>query len=110
MEDILNKENVTIGMGVHECMYTDVISHTVVAISPTKKTITLQRDKVTLLTDPVIIAGGFVGHCVEQPKYLIERDKEGTISKAYWSDKFNCYRVSCNHIYMGRRYYYDYNF
>lgn len=109
----LSPDTVRVGEGVTVSLYTDKQAHTVIAVSKTGKTITVQRDKVERLTKPEFVAGGFAGYCtnLHDIKYDITPDKNGATSKAYWSDRYGAYYVSkCFRISAGRHERYDYNF
>ena len=119
-EDELKKElqisknyNVKVGDGVTIHYYSDAHAGTVIA--RTKTTLTIQQDKATLKDGwkPEIVSGGFVGHCVNQDsqEYDYERDENGRIYKAHWSNvKGRFIADGCLSISNGRDEYYDYNF
>ena len=105
--------NVKVGDGVTIHYYSDAHAGTVIA--RTKTTLTIQQDKATLKEGwkPEIIPGGFVGHCVNQDEqeYDYERDENGRIYKAHWSNvKGRFVAEGCLSISNGRNEYYDYNF
>ena len=107
----LKKEEAVIGAGATVVLYTDRQAHTIIA--KTAQTITLQRDKVTRLTDPVIVPGGFAGHCTNNNdiEYSYEPDSNGSITKAHWSEKKQAYLVGGHlRVIEGRHEFYDYNF
>ena len=110
---IEERREVKVGDGVTVCYYSDCKAYTV--IKRTKATITIQRDKATLDPSfkPEFIAGGFVGHCVNQSEqtYTYERDENGTIQTARWSERDGMFKVNgCLKVYNGRHEFYDYNF
>ena len=107
------RRNVTVGEGVTLHYYTDAHAYTVIA--RTKTTLTIQRDKATLDPNfkPNIIPGGFAGHCTNQNEqtYTYERDPQGTIQKAFWSERDGMFKVDGDlRVYNGRHECYDYNF
>jgi hypothetical protein len=100
-----------VGNGATYCMYSDRIACTIIKV--TAKTITLQEDKAIQLTDPVIIPGGFAGHCINNNdiKYSYERDLMGSVKVARWSAKQQKYIVDgYAPVIAGRHKFYDYNF
>lgn len=110
---IEERREVKVGDGVTVRYYSDSEAYTV--IKRTKSTITIQRDKATLDPNfkPEFIAGGFAGHCVNQNEqtYTYERDENGTIQTARWSEKDGMFKVNgCLKVFNGRREFYDYNF
>jgi hypothetical protein len=78
-----------IGDGVTLCGYSDRSAYTVIAV--TAKTITIQRDKATLLNgyesgekDALqFFPGGFVGHTTGAQRYSYERDENGHVVKCF---------------------------
>lgn len=101
------------GDGVTVNLYTDRRAYTV--ISRTAKTLRIQRDKATLSKDykPKFIPGGFAAHCTNNndQKYDYERDPDGEIKTAYWSEVSGCFRVGGAMVVTpGRHEFYDYNF
>ena len=79
-----------VGDGATILGYSDRYAFTLVDISPSGRTITLQRDKATLLNgvssgEPDALhftPGGFVGHVSGRQRYLYERDPQGQVTKA----------------------------
>lgn len=75
-----------VGMGATERGYSQSYAYTIIAISASGKTITLQRDKTTLLNKDELEfqPGGFAAHCSNQwcQRYSYERDPEGGVRKA----------------------------
>lgn len=101
------------GDGVTVNLYTDRHAYTV--ISRTAKTLRIQRDKATLSKDykPEFIPGGFSAHCTNNndQRYDYERDPDGEIKTAYWSEAKCCFQVEGSlMITPGRHEFYDYNF
>ena len=105
-------EHIAVGDGATVCFWSDRHAYTV--IKRTENTITLQRDKVFRDPDykPKYIPGGFSVICLnnDEQKWLYEPDPEGTIIKAYWSNKKNGYYWKGLHVIYGRNEFYDYNF
>lgn len=106
--------NLKVGDGVTCCMWTD--KHAFTVIKRTAKTVTIQRDKVTLSKDfhPEIIPGGFAGHCVNQNEqtYTYERDPHGEVYTCRWSDRLGGFKnpYKDSRLVIGRHEFYDYNF
>lgn len=110
---IEERREVEVGDGVTLRYFTDCEAYTV--IKRTKATITIQRDKATLDPNfkPKFIPGGFVAHCTNQNEqtYTYERDPNGTIKTAHWSEKNGRFMVDGElRIFNGRKEFYDYNF
>lgn len=122
-----------VGDGVTLCFYSDRDAYTVIAV--TAKTITIQRDKATLLNgfesgEPDALQfspGGFCGHTSGQQRYSYERDEKGSILKCHmkkrpmmvwtrgedgkYSDVPTAdFRNGSARIIAGRHEHYDYNF
>lgn len=113
-----------VGDGATLCLYTDRYACTVVAVSPNGKTITLRRDKATLLNgfesgepDALVFSpGGFMGHTSGVQRYSYEPNPDGQEFKA--SLRKNGQWVRCGHattspgnrVTAGRHERYDYNF
>lgn len=107
------RESYVVGDGATVNYWTDAHAYTI--IGKTAKTLTLQRDKATLSPDfqPEWVSGGFAGHCVNQNEqtYDYERDTNGMVVKAYWSDRKCGYYVDKTlRVSHGRHEFYDYNF
>lgn len=125
----------TIGDGATLCGYSDRQSHTVIAATAT--TITLQRDKATLLNgansgeaDALHFApGGFSGHTSGTQRWKVEPDPSGAVVKAYLKKKPRKvwtkgaapdggyayvetphYAVGSSSVIPGRHEHYDFNF
>ena len=131
------KNEFKVGDGASVCFYSDTEAYTVIKVTP--KTITLQRDKATLLNgfksgepDALQISpGGFSGHTSGEQRYKIERDPNGSIIKAHmrkrprkvwtkgagtdyegqYADVYKAdFRWGSARIIEGRHEHYDYNF
>jgi hypothetical protein len=102
------------GDGATLCMYSD--RHACTVIRRTAKTLTLQRDKATLLNgfksgekDALQFApGGFFGHTSGTQRYNYEPDPQGQIFVARLTKRG--WRCGCNRIGAGRSEHYDFNF
>jgi len=122
-----------IGDGVTLCGYSDRDAYTVIAV--TAKSITVQRDKSTLLNgfesgEPDALqfaAGGFFGHTSGTQRYSYERNPEGHILKcrmkkyptliwtkgedgSYSDVPTADFRQGSSRVIAGRSEYYDFNF
>lgn len=77
-----------VGDGITLCGYSDSEAYTVIKVTP--KSVTMQRDKATLLNgmnsgeeDALVMhEGGFVGHVEGTQRYSYERDPNGYIEVA----------------------------
>ena len=121
------------GDGVTLCGYSDRTAYTVIAVTP--KSITIQRDKATLLNgfesgEPDALQfspGGFCGHTRGVQRYSYERDTNGAIVKCRmkkrptliwtkgedgrYSDVAQAdFRSGSSRVVAGRSEYYDFNF
>lgn len=108
-----------IGDGVTACRYSDCHAFTVIA--KTKTTVTLQRDKATLLNGRksgagdalTFTPGGFVGHTDGTQRYSYEKNPKGAITIARMRDnkrqRKGLYDGSSS-IIFGRHEHYDFNF
>ena len=105
----LNPETAKVGEGATICCYTD--SHAYI-IKKTATTITIQRDKATLVTTPEFVIGGFIAHCTNNNSMesTYEADLEGRIEVARWSKKKQKYVTNGLVVIAGRHEHYDYNF
>jgi hypothetical protein len=101
-----------VGDGATTHIGSDAQAWTVVKVSPSGKTITIQGDNATLDPDwkPDFLPGGFVGHVANNHSqtYTYERNPNGPtrtarLTKRGWSS--NGLPVT-----KGRRYFHDYNF
>jgi len=104
-----------VGDGATVTLYTDSHACTVIAVSKSGKTITLQRDKATLGADfkPKFTLGGFAGHCTNQHEqyWTYEPDPNGKIYSARLG-KFG-WKVGGLRglrVTRGRHEFHDYNF
>lgn len=105
-------QGLEVGDGVTYHLFSD--SHACTIIKRTAKTITIQQDKAILDLDfhPEWIEGGFVGYCINQGEqtYTYERNPNGRIITARWSDKRGGFVYMDKIITAGRHEFYDYNF
>jgi len=113
--DYLKTNNVKVGDGATLEMWSDKHAYTIVEISASGKTLTLQRDKATLDKNwkPEIHPGGFAGHCSNQDsqQYTYEQDPNGKLIKARFSQSRKCWKYHSETVRVGVRHeYYDYNF
>ncbi len=91
----------SVGDGATLCGYSDRTAYTVIAV--TASTITLQRDKATLLNGRdsgqpdalTFTAGGFVGHTEGVQRYSYERNTSGHIVKAHIGRKLKKQSLPC---------------
>lgn len=107
------RREVEVGDGVTLQLFSDRQAYTVIRRTP--KTITIQRDKVTLSRSfkPEFVTGGFVAHCTNQDEqsYSYEQERNGSIEVCYWSEKNGCFMWhGCCPVRNGRHEFYDYNF
>jgi hypothetical protein len=105
---LTQKPEINVGDGVTVCGWSDRHAYTVVA--RTAKTLTLQRDRATLIPDFKPEFDGF--HCVNNidQDYVYERDPNGGTERAYWSDTKDGFYVRGEPVITGRHEFYDYNF
>ncbi len=109
----------SVGDGATVVLYSDRHAYTVVAVSKSGKTITLQRDKATLLNSAgsgepdalVFEPGGFAGHTSGVQRWAYEEDEDGKTIKASLR-KDGRWRVSKSgeRVKPGRHEHYDFNF
>lgn len=122
-----------VGDGATICGYSDHAAYTVIKTTP--QSITLQRDKVTLLngldsgeSDALVMhPGGFTGHVDGIQRYAYEPDPNGSIcvarmtknTRRAWIKQEDGshtevihvnFRNGCSTVFPGRREHYDYNF
>lgn len=79
-----------VGMGATICGYSDRMACTIIAVSKSGRTITIQRDTATLLNgvdskaeDALEFSpGGFVGHTSGTQRYEYKRDEKGSTYRA----------------------------
>lgn len=109
---VAERFEVKVGDGVTYRLYSDAQACTV--IKRTAKSITIQEDEATLDPNfkPEIIAGGFVGHCVNQNEqtYTYKANPNGRKITARWSEKYGAFMYCGKAIFNGRHQFYDYNF
>lgn len=105
-----------VGDGVTVHGWSDSQAYTVIAVSASGRTITIQRDKATRENrdEDTFAAGGFMGHTSHGPNgqvWSYERDPEGAICKAT-RRRDGKWRVSHSTatVTAGRHEFYDYNF
>ena len=110
-----------IGMGATEICWSDCHAYTIIAVSPSGKTIMLQRDEASLLNgvesgepDALICTpGGFAAHVEGLQRYAYARNTQGLIRKATLRNdgKYGMVGSSRSNIRIGvRNEHYDYNF
>jgi len=101
------------GDGATICHHTDRTACTVVAVSPSSKTLTLRTDTAVLDGwKPEIVPGGFAGHCVnnDTQRYRYAPDPNGAVHTARLR-KDGSYRTSGGErVIAGRSHFRDYNF
>ena len=99
-----NKEIIPeVGMGATELLWSDRHAHTIIAISESGKTLTIQRDRAIRVDK---------NGMSDSQEYRYERDPKGSISKAR-KNKHGVWKVlgSRTTLTIGvRREYYDYSF
>jgi hypothetical protein len=103
------------GMGATVSGYSDRAAYTIVAVSDSGKTLTLQRDKATLSPDfkPDFIPGGFAGHVANQgdQTYSYAADTNGELIKVRLRKNGRFYTKGGAPVTIGiRSEFYDYNF
>lgn len=100
------------GDGASVRLFTDAHAYTVIRVSPSGKTITLQRAKATLDPDwkPEIIPGGFAGHTANnhEQRWTCEPDPNGQVITARFTRRG--WMRKGQHVSHGYREHYDYNF
>lgn len=113
--EYLNKNkvaNLNVGDGVTLHIGSDAYAYTI--IKKTAQSITCQQDKATLSKDfvPDVSMGGFFCHVhnSEEQSYTYERDPQGEIIVAHWSEKKRGFFWKNLRVTAGRHQYYDYNF
>ena len=101
-----------VGDGATLHYFTDANAYTVIKRTP--KMIVLQRDKAIKANGwkPEFIPGGFSAICInnEDQEWEYERDPEGSIIKAHWSEADGRFKYNGLKITSGRHEFYDYNF
>ena len=113
-----------VGDGATVVLWSDRKAYTVVAVSKTGKTITLQQDKQHLVNGPTsgetdaltVTPGGFAAHVSGVQRWHCERDPEGPMTKATlrkngeWVLKGTATSERGCRVFRGRAPHYDYNF
>ena len=101
-----------VGDGATVHLYTDASAWTVIAVSPSGRTITIQGDNAELSPDwkPEIIPGGFSGHCVNNysQEWVCTPNPNGPVRKARLTK--SGWSANGNRVSKGRRPFHDYNF
>jgi hypothetical protein len=101
------------GDGATICHYSDRTACTVIRVSPSGKTIHLQRDTATLDGwKPEVVSGGFSGHCVNnaEQKYIYQPDSDGPIHRASLRKDGRFRTANGEPVIPGRHHFHDYNF
>jgi hypothetical protein len=102
-----------VGQGATICHYSDRTACTIIAVSASGKTISLQPDHAELDNwKPKMVPGGFAAHCTNQSeqKYKYRPNPEAPIWKARLR-KDGLYRTTNNErVTQGRHQFHDYNF
>jgi hypothetical protein len=115
-DTILTPTTARVGDGATVYGYSDRQSYTIVAVSPSGKTITIQRDNAVRanLDEDNFSPGGFVGHRSHPggQKWDITPDSTAPTEKARWSEKRQKFFLKGGYtsVGAGRHEYYDYNF
>lgn len=91
--------NVKVGDGATLCLYTDCQAYTI--IKRTAKSITIPRDNAIRTDD------NGMSDCQQ---YRYERDYNGLVRVARWSEKRGCFMYNGMRIATGRHEYFDYSF
>lgn len=107
-----------VGMGVTELLYSDRHSYTIIKVSPSGKTITIQRDKCTLLNrdDLEFHVGGFCAHCSNQSqqRWWCGPDPDSDDIRIASLRKDGTWRLkgckTAGQLIEGRHEFFDYNF
>lgn len=125
MTNLQSNEIMRVGDGMTVTGYSDNKACTVIAVSRSGKTVTLQRDKATLLNgfksgEPdalVMTPGGFAGHTEGVQRYDYEADPDGERFKVTYRESLGGYKRAGirphergGSAFRGRNEYYDYNF
>jgi len=101
-----------VGDGATMHIGSDANVWTVIAVSPSGKTITIQGDKATLdpTWKPDFHPGGFVGHVSNnhEQRWITERDENGPVRQARLTKRG--WSANGMPVTKGRRYFHDYNF
>lgn len=103
----------SIGQGATICHYTDRTACTIVAVSKSGKTISIQPDNAELDNwKPEMIAGGFVGHCTNNgaQRYRYSLNPEAPVWKARLRKNGTYQTTNGERLIKGRHQFHDYNF
>ena len=111
-------ETFKVGDGATVCGYSDRRAYTVTAVSPSGKTITMQRDTATLLNASgsgeddalVVTPGGFAAHTEGTQRYSYTPNPTGHTMQARLGNKSLTWKCSHGRVKAGRFEHYDYNF
>ena len=111
MQSTIEEKKMQVGEGMTEICYSDRRAYTIVAISPSGKTMKLKRDKATLTNaeEKQFYPGGFCGHTVfpNGQKYSYEHavgeERKVRLTVRGWMNKGT-------RFVPGRAEHYDYNF
>jgi hypothetical protein len=106
---------VKVGMGATMFGYTDHSPYTVVAVSPSGKTVTLQADSAELDPNwkPEVIPGGFAGHCVnnDSQQWIIKPNPSAPLVKVRLQKDGSFKTAGGSTVAIGyRSKFHDYNF
>lgn len=100
------------GDGASVRLHTDAHAYTVIRVSPSGKTITLQRAKATLDPEwkPEVIPGGFAGHTANDrtQRWTYEPDPDGAVTTARFTR--SGWMRQGQRVSHGYYEYYDHNF
>lgn len=110
--DVVLDERFEPGDGASIRLHTDAHAYTVIRVSPSGKTITLQRAKATLDPEwkPETIPGGFAGHTVNnrEQRWICEPDPDGAVTTARFTRRG--WMRQGQRVSHGYHEHYDYNF
>jgi hypothetical protein len=106
---------VKVGMGATMYGYSDHAPYTVIAVSPSGKTVTLQADDAQLdpSWNPEIVPGGFAGHCVNNnsQQWIIKPNAKNPIVKVRLQKDGSFKTAGGSTVRIGyRSKFHDYNF
>jgi hypothetical protein len=113
-DDYEHPHGFKVGDGATMHIGSDATAWTVIAVTASGKTITLQGDVAKFDDEwkPDIVPGGFAGHCVNQQEqrahYIIERNPDGPVRKARLTQRG--WKSNGTPVSKGRHPFYDYNF
>lgn len=103
-----------VGQQCHWVLYTDVEPVTV--ISRTPKKVVVRVDSAEIDTPPVIVPGGFAGHCVKQATWKISENPDGRLltftlrKNGHWKQVGTGSKERGNYIGPDWFKFHDYNF